>query len=708
MKQVFQDLKTGSTYVLEVPTPNVEPGKILIRTKYSLISSGTERMLVEFGKASLVEKVRQQPEKAAQVIAKIKTDGVLATMRAVDAKLSQPMPLGYCNSGEVVAVGKNVRGYSVGDRVVSNGRHAEFACVPSNLCAKLPGNVAFDEAPFAVLGAIALQGIRLISPTLGENIVVFGLGLIGLMAVQILRANGCRVLGLDFNQDRLRLAQSMGCTVIDLSSVQDPIQAAIEFSRDRGVDAALLTLATKSSEPIAQSAKMLRKRGRIVLVGVAGTQLSRDDFYEKELSFQVSCSYGPGRYDITYEEQGHDYPYGLVRWTEQRNFEAVLDLMSSGSLCVSQLVSSRFEIDRAPEAYNLIASDEPALGVLLQFDSAPLLSDVAVKPIQKLIGKPREIRDQQRERGAVGIIGAGNYAASILIPAFKMASAELAAIGSRGGANAGLLARRFGIERATAISEDILNDHTISSVVIATRHDSHAELTCAALNAGKNVFVEKPLCISLEQLEQVALAEQRSTGILMVGFNRRFAPQIVEIKRRLVDMTSPKAIVMTVNAGSLAGEHWTRDSAIGGGRLVGEACHFIDLMRFLVDQPIVAGDVQSMGSEHRDTFAIQLHFADKSLGTINYFSNGHRAVPKERVEIFIGGRVCQLENFRRLNLYGFGGRSQIKAWRQDKGQVSCAKAFMNAVRHGLESPIRVGELLEVSRISIELQAQIAE
>ncbi|MCE4538156.1 bi-domain-containing oxidoreductase [Pelomonas sp. P7] len=703
MKQVLQNLKTGATEVADIPCPAVKRGHLLIRTTRSLVSVGTERMLVDFGKAGWIEKARQQPDKVRMVLDKIRTDGLAPTLEAVRNKLDQPLPMGYCNIGEVVEVGAGVTGFEVGDRVASNGKHAEVVAVPANLCAKVPEGVADEEAAFTVISAIALQGIRLVQPTLGETVVVTGLGLIGLITVQLLRAHGCRVLGLDFDATKLALAREFGAEVVNLAQGQDPLEAAKSYSRGRGVDAVLITASTKSNEPVHQAALMCRKRGRIVLVGVTGLELSRADFFEKELTFQVSCSYGPGRYDSNYEEKGQDYPFGYVRWTEQRNFEAVLDMLSTRQLDVSRLVTHRFDVDMATAAYDVVGGAEQALGIVLKYP----VQD-ADRALARTVVLPPAAMTTGAAAGAgsldISFIGSGNYATAVLIPAFKSSGARLHAVASATGVSGLHAARKFGFAKTTTDTAAAIEDAQAAAIVITTRHDSHAALTLQALAAGKHVFVEKPLCLTLDELARIHATARDANRLLMVGFNRRFAPHVVRMKQLLLGVTVPKSFVMTVNAGAIPGEHWTQDPAVGGGRIIGEACHFIDLLRFLADAPITGWDRLDMDSSTGDTVTIQLRFADGSIGTVHYFANGSKAFPKERLEIFAAGRVLQLDNFRKLIGFGWPGFTKLSLWRQDKGQKACAKAFVDAVTQGGASPIPLEQLIEVSRVSIEIAA----
>jgi len=709
MKQVLQDLANGGTLVADIPAPRAMARHLLVRTHRTLVSAGTERMLVAFGKANLLDKARQQPDKVRQVLDKVRTDGLLPTLQAVRNKLNRPLPMGYSNVGTVIEIGSEVTGFSVGDRVASNGPHAEIVNVPANLCARVPDSVSDDAAAFTVVGSIALQGIRLVQPTLGEAVVVSGLGLIGLLTVQLLRAHGCRVLGIDLDAERLARARALGAETVDLSQA-DPVSAAVAFSRGRGVDAVLIAASTESSDPVRQAARMCRKRGRIVLVGVAGLELSRADFYEKELSFQVSCSYGPGRYDPAYESRGQDYPVGFVRWTEQRNFEAVLDMLADGRIDPCSLVTHRFDIDRADQAYALISGGEKSLAVLLDYpassgDGREANLDTTV------VLKPEPVAPPRHGSPTLAVVGAGNYAVSVLIPAFRAAGARLKTVVANGGVSGFHAGRRFGFEQVATSSAKALTDPEIDAVIVATRHDSHASLVCEALAAGKHVFVEKPLAIDrnglshIESMYEKSLQEGRRS-LLAVGFNRRFSPHARCMRALLEGVGAPKVVSMTVNAGAVAAEHWTQDRESGGGRLIGEACHFVDLLRYLVGAPIASVETTNLrtreGVALEDNAVVTLGFADGSLGSIHYLANGHRAFPKERVEVFCDGRILQLDNFRHLRGWGWPGFNGLKLWRQDKGNRNCAEAFVRAVASGGPAPVPFEELVEVTRATFEM------
>jgi predicted dehydrogenase/threonine dehydrogenase-like Zn-dependent dehydrogenase len=711
MKQLLQDLSNGQTYMLEAPVPSVSSGTLLINSVISLVSAGTERMVVDFGKANLIDKARQQPEKVKMVLEKAQTDGLMTTWEAVRSKLGQPIPLGYSNVGVVAEVGTGVEVFKPGYRVVSNGRHADVVRVPQNLCALIPDAVDDETAAFTIVASIGLQGIRLARPTLGESFVVIGAGLIGLLTVQLLRAQGCRVLAIDIDENKLALARSFGAETCNSGQGIDPIAIGMAFSHGNGVDAVIITASTKSSSPVSQAARMSRKRGRIVLVGVTGLELNRADFYEKELSFQVSCSYGPGRYDEEYEDKGNDYPIGFVRWTEQRNFEAVLEMMADGRLVVGPLISHRFVFEEASSAYETLSKEKNVLGILLQYKEDPGSRH------EKIV----TLTDKQKidaQKPVISFIGAGNYASRVLIPAFKSVGAQFHTIGTSGGTSGVFHGKKAGFIQASTDIEAMLANSTVNTVVIVTRHNTHARFVVKALEAGKNVFIEKPLAITFEELAEVEQAYQTAhkTGsgpLLMVGFNRRFSPFVQKMKNLLSITQEPKSFIMTMNAGYIPAEHWTQDLQLGGGRIIGEACHHIDLMRFLAGSEVISVQSRRMGDTKNlevteDKAVILLGFSDGSFGSIHYLANGHKSFPKERVEVFSAGRVLQLDNFRKLKGFGWSGFRKMNLWRQDKGQAACPSAFINAIEKGSSSPIPVQEIFEVARVTLEVSKQLRE
>ncbi|TNC80764.1 MAG: dehydrogenase [Oleiphilus sp.] len=723
MKQILQNMGSGETSVIDSPAPSKKANHLLINTTCSLVSVGTERMLVEFGKANYLDKARQQPDKVKMVLDKVKTDGLATTIDAVKSKLEQPLPLGYCNVGLVHEVGDGCEAWKQGDRVVSNGPHADVVNVGKNLCAKIPDNVSDEEASFTVIGSIGLQGVRLANPSLGEAFVVTGVGLIGLMTVQLMIANGCRVLAIDYDQNKLDLAKQFGAEVCNPGLGEDPVAAGMAFSKGRGVDGVIITASTPSNDPVSNAAKMARKRGRIILVGVVGLELNRAEFYEKELSFQVSCSYGPGRYDPAYEVLGQDYPIGFVRWTEQRNFEAILDMMAVGKLNVKPLISHRFDFGAATDAYDVLTSDKSALGILLEYSSAAEsrhVSRVKLKDGCELSEHSDSTDAAQLGEGVqpkVAFIGAGNYASRMLVPAFTKADAQLVSIASSGGVSGVVHGKKHGFAEATTDTNGLIASADNNTVVIVTQHNTHAAFVAKALEAGKHVFVEKPLAITRAQLEEVKSAYQSSAldneqpPKLMLGFNRRFSPHVQKMKALLEPVKEPKTFLMTMNAGPIPADHWTQDASIGGGRIIGEACHFIDLMRFLCGAKIKSVQAQCMGAAAgvditEDKAVINLSFEDGSFGTIHYLANGHSSFPKERIEVFAAGSVLQLDNFRKLKGFGWPGFKKLNIWRQDKGQEACVAAFLDAIKRGAPSPIPYDEIIQVAEVTLEAAEQV--
>ncbi|MEN8130903.1 MAG: bi-domain-containing oxidoreductase [Pseudomonadota bacterium] len=591
-----------------------------------------------------------------------------------------------------------------------------------NLCVKIPESIGYDEVAFSVVSAVAMQGIRLAQPMLGECFVVTGLGLLGLVTVQLLRAHGCRVLGIDPDGEKLALAKQFGAVLVNISAGEDPVAVAQAFSRGYGVDGVIVCAGGKSSEMINQAADMCRVRGRVIQIGVTGLDLNREKFFRKEIQLQVSNSTGPGKSDPVYENQGIDYPIGFVRWTEKRNIEAVLDMMADGRLDVKPLISHRFPIDEAAKAYEVVGGSEPSLGILLEYpgiEITPESRTVVLGPHPQPLSqgergaKVQPLSQQERgDKAVVSFVGAGNYASAVLIPAFKEAGARLKTVASNGGVSGTHAGRKYGFELSTTATDEVFSDPEINSVVITTRHNSHAGLVCNALEAGKNVFVEKPLALSDEELDRIESAyrhacEQSKAPLLMVGFNRRFSPQVQKIKGLLESAKTPKSFVMTVNAGAIPAEHWTQDREVGGGRIIGEACHFLDLLRFLAGSPINGHQAVFMGSApgidvHDDKVSFALKFEDGSFGTVHYLANGHKSYPKERLEVFCAGGVLQLDNFRRLRGYGWPGFRKMNLWRQDKGQKACAAAFVRAVEQGGAAPIPFQEIMEVSRVTIDI------
>lgn len=689
MKQIIQSFKTGKTILEDVPTPMVSRGNVLIKTTHSLVSLGTERMLVEFGKSNIISKARQQPEKVKQVLDKIKTEGLLPTLEAVFNKLGEPLPLGYCNVGKIIAIGEGVQGFQVGDRVASNGSHAEVVLVPQNLVVKIPDNVTNTEATFTVIGSIGLQGIRLVNPTLGETIVVTGLGLIGLITAQLLKACGCKVIGIDFDEKKLSLASSWGITTCNPVH-NDVVKFVTNFTNGNGTDAVIITASAKSNDLISQAARMSRKRGRIVLVGVVGLDINRSEFYEKEISFQVSCSYGPGRYDENYEQKGIDYPLAFVRWTEKRNFEAVLQCISTGNLQVKDLISEVIPLQSYHLIYDNIGNSKSIASILEYPESDQFISQNTIQIVS---------RNFHGQKGVIGIIGAGNFTKMTMLPALKGIDARLKYIASKGGLTATTLAKKFGITHITTNYIDLLKDGEVDLVLITTRHNQHASMVKHALEFNKHVFVEKPLALNKEELYEVLAALAKSSGSLTVGFNRRFSPHIIKIKENLSN--SPINIIATMNAGHIPAEVWVHDLSVGGGRIIGEACHYIDLCSYLTESSVISVCMNALGtnpSQNTDNASILLKYADGSNAVINYFSNGSKSYSKERLEIYDQERTIILDNFRKTEAFGYKYFKGIST-SIDKGHKNQFKTLLHRILEGDMPIISTESLINTSLAS---------
>lgn len=690
MKQIIQDLKSGETILEEVPAPIVKSGAVLIQTQRTLVSLGTERMLVEFGKSNLISKARQQPDKVKMVLDKIKTDGLMPTLETVFNKLNQPLPLGYCNVGEVIAVGKGVKEFKVGDRVASNGHHAEFVCIPENLVAKIPDNVSYNEAAFTIIGAIGLQGIRLLKPTLGETVVVIGLGLIGLITAELLMAHGCEVIGFDFDQAKVDIAQSKGIKAVNLAEGTDQVKIVEDHTQGVGADGVIITASNKSNDIISNAAKMSRKRGRIILVGVIGLDISRADFYEKELTFQVSCSYGPGRYDDDYEQKGQDYPLPYVRWTEKRNFQAVLSAMANGKLDVKPLITEEVPLAQFDKIYGNIGTSKSVASILVYSKD------------EKTPNRKVEVKGGKDKGGALGIIGAGNFTNAMILPALKKNDTPVKYIASSGGLSAKTLANKFGVNFATSDYGEILKDDEVKLVLITTRHNLHASMALACLEAGKHVFVEKPLALNLNEVDDIITLAEKSEKSVVVGFNRRFSPHMQKIKKALGEANGAINICATMNAGYIPSNVWIHDMEVGGGRIIGEACHYIDLLVYLTGSPVISVCMNAMGKnpeENTDNASILLRFENGSNGTINYFANGSKSYSKERIEVYSQERTFVCDNFRVTQGYGVKGFGTLKT-KQDKGHVEQFRRLSEFVKNGGEPIIPINEIMNVSKASI--------
>lgn len=673
MLQIIQDLKKGDTILEEIPMPMVRRGCVLIKTHRSLVSLGTEKMLVEFGKGNLITKARQQPDKVKQVLDKIKTEGLMPTLEAVFNKLGEPLPLGYCNAGEVIAVGEGVTEFSIGDRVASNGHHAEVVCVPKNLVAKIPDNVSYEEASFAVIGSIGLQGIRLVNPTLGETVVVIGLGLIGLLTAELLVANGCNVIGFDYDQRKVDLGQQKGVQAFNAADA-DVVKIVESLTNQIGADAVLITASTSSNDVISQAAKMSRKRGRIVLVGVIGLDIKRDDFYKKELSFQVSCSYGPGRYDEDYEQKGVDYPIGFVRWTEKRNFETILQAISKRQITVTDLITERVALQDYLSIYNHLGKG--SIASILEYTPNEVQKTRSIEVVSK--------NWQGTGKGVIGIIGAGNFTKMTVMPALKNSGAQYKYISSAGGLTATSLAKKYGIAKATTDYKMILDDQDVDLVIITTRHDLHAKMVTEVLQSGKHVFVEKPLAIDSEGLAAIINTYRTvdNGASVNVGFNRRFSPYAQKAKTLIGEASADLNMIATMNAGFIPKDVWVQDMKTGGGRIIGEACHFIDLMQFLSGSRVSAVVMSGLGihpEENTDNAIITLRFENGAQGVIHYFSNGSKSYPKERIELYTQGRTLVIDNFRKMSGNGFSRFSSMRSG-LDKGHKTQFKTLVDNIK----------------------------
>jgi predicted dehydrogenase/threonine dehydrogenase-like Zn-dependent dehydrogenase len=691
MKQIIQDLRSGNTILEDVPAPLVKNGQVLIETKRSLVSLGTERMLVEFGKSNLYQKVKQQPDKVVEVINKIKTDGLKPTINAVFNKLGQPIPLGYCNVGKVIAVGKGVDEFTIGDRVASNGPHAEIISVPKNLVSKIPDDVNDEEATFTVVGAIGLQGIRLANPTFGETFVVVGLGLIGLITAQLLKANGCKVIGFDYDSHKVSLAKTFGINAVNPMIGVDQVAYVLNETNGIGADAVIITASNKGNEIISQSAKMSRKRGRIILIGVIGLDIARADFYEKELTFQVSCSYGPGRYDENYEQKGEDYPLPFVRWTEKRNFDTILQAISNKTIQVNPLITEQIELVNYQNIYGNMSRSNSIASILVYPDNKNCIS----RSIQISTNK------HTQSNGTIGIIGAGNFTSAMILPCLRKTSANLKYISSSSGLSGTRLAKKFQITNSTTDNSIILEDNNVDLVMITTRHNSHSKFVVDSLQKGKHVFVEKPLALNQVELDEVIEAYNISGKTLTVGFNRRFAPLAIQMKKALGSVDSPMNIIATMNAGFIPSNSWIQDLEIGGGRIIGEACHFIDLITYLTGSKVKSVCMNSMGihsKENTDNASILMKYENGTNAVINYFSNGSKAYSKERVEVYHQDKTLVMDNWRKLIGYGFKNFTSATS-SQDKGHQHQFNLLINAVQNGSNQIIPFDELVNTTKAS---------
>lgn len=699
MRQLLQNMRDGKTTVVDVPVPSVRSKTALVQTAVSLVSAGTERMVVEFAEMNLVEKAASRPDLVKQVLSKARREGVIPTIEAAFNKLDQPMALGYSSSGVILEVGEGLKGFKVGDRVACGGGgyavHAEVAVVPQNLLVHLPDNVGFESAAFTTVGSVAMQGFRLASPQLGDRVCIIGLGLLGLMTAGVAHAAGCKVFGVDISAERVALARQFGAESVTRSSCEE---AAIAFTGGRGFDSVLICADTASNDTVELAGVLARDRGVVVAIGAVGMDIPRKIYYEKELDFKISRSYGPGRYDSSYEEGGKDYPFGYVRWTEGRNMEAFVDLLSSGQLDVKPLISHRFNIEKAADAYELITGKQhqPFLGVLLTYPEQPQIQ------LEKRVAFP-SVAITKPSTVTVNVLGAGNYANAVFLPAVKKSSnSVLRGIASASGLSASHAARRFGFQYASSSEEEVLKDPEANTLILLTRHNLHARQVLAALQAGKNVYCEKPLAIRSEELDEIEeLLKKDSLPLLMVGFNRRFAPFSLKLAQFLSNRTEPLIIHYRVNAGFLPANHWLHDPNQGGGRIIGEGCHFIDYLTYLVGQSPIRVTAAGMPNENRyqqDNVVLTFGFPDGSVGTVTYLANGNKNYSKERVEVFCGGKIGILDDFRTLDLITENHHQRVVSrFNQDKGHQAAWKTFFSAILTSGPAPIPYDQLIGVSK-----------
>jgi predicted dehydrogenase/threonine dehydrogenase-like Zn-dependent dehydrogenase len=710
MKQLLQNLRTGDTSVVEVPAPTPQAGQLLVQTAVSLVSAGTERMLVEFAEKSLLGKARARPDLVSQVLDKARREGLLTTVEAAFNRLDQPLPLGYSSAGTIVTVGPGVEGFQTGQRVACAGGgyavHAEYAAVPLNLVARLPDNVDFESAAFTTLGAIAMHGFRQAETQLGERVAVIGLGLLGLLMIEIAAAAGCHVLGIDLDEKRVALAESMGFQAVLRDQA---VEAAQAFSRGRGCDTVLICADTPSADPVELAGEIARDRARVVATGAVGLKIPRKIYYEKELTFLNSRSYGPGRYDPAYEEGGQDYPIGYVRWTEGRNLEAFVDLLATETVDVKPLISHRFPIEQAPQAYDLITGKQAQafLGVLLTYsqETREAQARIASGKVESPADSTIREKTVRTSTVALGAFGAGNFASAVLFPALrKIPNVSLIGVASASGLSAQHAAQRFGFRYSASAEEQLLQDKRINTIAILTRHNLHARQVIAGLQTGKHIFCEKPLALNQAELDEIAAVLQETEGagpLLMVGFNRRFAPLAQRMKAFLAGVQEPLVAHYRVNAGYIPLSHWVHDPQQGGGRIIGEGCHFIDFLTYLFGQPpisVTASGLPDLGRYREDNLVMTFTFPDGSLGTVNYLANGDKAFPKERVEVFGAGSVAVLDDYRSLELVRDGHRKVVRSrLRQDKGHSEEWRQFSQSILAGGPPPIPYEQLFGVTR-----------
>ena len=711
-KQIYQTLSTGRLEILELPLPEVPKFHLLIRAEYSVISPGTEKALLGFGRSNLFQKALAQPDRVRDVRQKISNDGLLETLKSVNSRLDESIPLGYSSSGVVVEVGDGVSGIRVGDRVASNAPHAEYAIVSQNLVARIPDGVSSRDAAFTTISAVAMQAVRLTGASIGETVAVIGAGVVGLLACQILVAAGCRVVVADILRSRVDLAASFGAEGVILDGRSDASAQMVTRAGGLGTDAVLIATSSQDQAILDLATSISRKRGRIVLAGTAGLSISRSSFYEKELSFQVSTSYGPGRYDPVYEEGSSDYPLPYVRWTAKRNMDAVLALMRLGTLSVTSLVSEDYSFENSPDAYEKLLADKEVLTAVLSYRSDVEPQGITEQTMASAMNEaPARASKQIGQSNGAHLIGAGNFAKMTLLPLLRKRNLNLGIVASNSGFDVVDLQRRFGFEQGVTDSGLVFQERSASSVFITTRHDSHADLVVAGLEHGFNVYVEKPMALTISQLDTVASAYEAARTkhpgiVLCVGLNRRYAPSVIQAKSLFGDIVTPKFVSIRVNAGTLPANHWVLDSSVGGGRILSEGIHFIDLARFLIGAPTADWSVTGSDMSGSGNLQMGLSFADGSIASIEYLSQGSQKIPKERIEVSAQGRTIVINNFREIRAYGWRTRRLTRTLRQDKGHSGSVDEFLNAVKLRTGPPVPLEELIHTHTLAINMSRRL--
>jgi predicted dehydrogenase/threonine dehydrogenase-like Zn-dependent dehydrogenase len=699
MKQLIQDLMKGDLQIVDNPFPKVRDNYVLIKSEMSLISFGTEKMLLDFGKANMLSKAKQQPEKVKQVMDKIKTDGFASTFSSVKRKLNDPLPLGYSNVGKVIEIGKGVENISVGDNVLSNGPHAEIVNVPSNLVSRIPNSVTSEDAVFGVIGAIALQSVRLVNPTIGETICVIGIGLVGNILTQILLANGCNVIAIDNNSEKLTVLKNKNVKKINNLLTDDIEKEIYNISSGHGVDAVIIATATQSNEPLIDAIKITRSKGRIVVVGTVGMNINRDLLFKKEISIQVSRSYGPGRYDPKYEDKNQDYPLDHVRWTAGRNFKAFLLLLQNKQVSLSHLTKSKYRFNDALEVYKRLDKNNTVLGTILIYEDT---TDLNNQRLGKVLKNKKDIKEKIHSTNHItlGFIGSGNYAQSVLLPSLNKMKVNLKALVSRNPVTASYLGKKYKFKKVSCNLSEILDDNEINTVFIATNHDSHANLVIECLKNNKNIYIEKPLCLNNKELNSIIRAHKSSKARLIVGFNRRFAPYYQLSKSLLSISDAPSVINIMINAGVVEKENWVNDKIIGGGRVIGEMCHFLDLLVFLTNSLILDLNTSYLNHSHGKNIFVTLKLANGSIGNIHYITNGNRSFPKERVEIFQSEKIVQINNFKSIKFFGWKNQRSKFSFIQNKGAREMINVFLKSSLK--KEVMSMEEIINVTKASFEI------